>query len=83
MTAKPLTHAEIIRRLTAALGRSSSKPTVSIESMKDWTKVTVSVPASSGVQASAQAQTIYDDLIWKYNRPGFVPEADPEDVPFQ
>lgn len=79
MTAKPLTHAEIIRKL---LARSSTKPTVTIEAMKDWTKISVTVPGSTAEQASERAAQVFDELQWKYNRPGFVPETDTEDVPF-
>lgn len=64
MTVKPITHAEIIRKL---LTRSTTKPTVTLKTnAKGQTQVEVTATGATVTAAGRAAQVEYDRLIEAY-----------------
>jgi hypothetical protein len=79
---KPLTHAEIIRKL---LTRSTTRPSVTLKTNhKGEVQVEVTATAASVAAAGEQAQAEFDRLRDEYQRvPDFIPEFQESEVPFQ
>jgi hypothetical protein len=79
---KPLTQAEIIRKL---LVRSTTRPSVTLKTnAKGEVQIEVTATAASVAAAGVQAQAEFERLRDEYQRvPDFVPDFNPDDVPFQ
>ena len=81
MTTKPLTHAEIIRKL---LVRPTPKPSVTLKlNAKGETQIEVTATAASLHTAGRQAQEEYDRLTELYVAAIPLPDYAAQDVPFQ